>query len=247
MSSWLRTLAGMALLVAAPAALGQVPKDVNAAILEELRQIRALLEQMQRNAPQPAPPPARAAQEEGPIKLGLKGAYILGRLDAPVTMVEFSDYECPFCRQFHTASFEDLKKKYIDTGQVRYVSRDFPLEFHPNAKAAAKAARCAGEQGRFWEMRKGLIVNGNALGPDTAASVGRDLKLDESALRACIASDRFDKVIQAEMDEAKSLGVSGTPTFVLGRSSGDSVEGVRIVGAQPFATFELRIRSLLTQ
>jgi len=211
------------------------------AILEELRAIRGLLERQQ----QPAPRPPEPQVPQGPVTLKLNGAYVLGRPDAPVTMVEFSDYECPFCRQFHMASFEQIKRDYIDTGKVRYVSRDLPLEFHRNAKPAAKAARCAGDQGRFWEMRKALIVNGNALTPELIASLGRDMKLDERAYKECLAADRHDKSIADEVAQANGLGITGTPTFVLGKSSGDGVEGQRIVGAQPFATFEARIKDLL--
>jgi protein-disulfide isomerase len=211
------------------------------AILKELRAIRGLLERAPPAAPQvqaPAPP-------EGPVKLKLNGAYVLGKVDAPVTMVEFTDYECPFCRQFHMASFEQLKAKYIDTGKLRYVSRDFPLEMHQHSIAAAKMARCAGEQGRFWEMRQALIVNGNALSDETMTKLGRGLKLDEKALQQCTADPKVEKSLRADMDESSALGVSGTPTFVLGRSDGDAVEGARIVGALPYATFEGRIEALL--
>ncbi len=208
------------------------------AILQELRNIRALLERGQ-PAPAQAPQPAPAA----PVKVSLKGAYILGKADAPVTMVEFTDYECPFCRQFHNASFDELKRKYVDTGKMRYVSRDYPLPFHPRALPAAKVARCAGEQGRFWEMRHALITN--ALDTETMVNLAKGLKLDQKALQACIADQRVDKALQDDIADADAMGVSGTPTFVLGRSNGDSVEGLRIVGAQPLATFEGRIQALL--
>jgi protein-disulfide isomerase len=208
------------------------------AILQELRNIRALLERGQpapAQAPQPVPQP--------PVKVSLKGAPVLGKGDAPVTMVEFTDYECPFCRQFHAASFEELKRKYVDTGKVRYVSRDYPLPFHPRALPAAKVARCAGEQGRFWEMRHALITN--ALDTETMVNLAKGLNLDQKKLQACIADQRIDKALQDDIADAETVGVSGTPTFVIGRSNGDSVEGLRIVGAQPLATFEGRIQSLL--
>ena len=208
------------------------------AILQELRNIRALLERGQ-PAPAQAPQPAPAI----PVKVSLKGAYILGKADAPVTMVEFTDYECPFCRQFHNASFDELKRKYVDTGKMRYVSRDYPLPFHPRALPAAKVARCAGEQGRFWEMRHALITS--ALDTETMVKLSKGMNLDVKALQACIADQRVDKALQDDIADADAMGVSGTPTFVLGRSDGDSVEGLRIVGAQPLATFESRIDALL--
>ena len=240
-----RALLG-ALLCLSLAAFAQQPAISSPearAILEELRQIRTVLERMQQQAP------ARAAQAappaEGPVRVRLDGAFVLGRPDAPVTMVEFTDYECPFCRQYHMASFEKLKRDYIDTGKVRYVSRDLPLDFHPNAKPAARAARCAGEQGRFWEMRRALIVNGNALGPQLMASLARELKLDEAVFGECVASTRHDKAIADDVSAASAVGISGTPTFVLGRSDAAGVEGQKVIGAQPVATFEERIQALL--
>lgn len=187
------------------------------------------------------------AAEEDTVSLKLGGAYTLGRADAPVTLVEFTDYECPFCRQFHMTTFEALKTRYIDTGKVRYVSRDFPLDIHPHALAAAKAARCAGDQGRYWEMRHALIANGNALNEQTMARLTRELGLDERRLLQCMLDSKTGKSLTADMEEAAELGVKGTPTFLLGRSNGDSVQGSRIVGALPLAVFESRIDALLAQ
>ncbi len=233
----------IAILWAMPcAAAGGISSQQADDILKELRAIRTLLE---RNPPAQAP--AAPAANEGPVTVKLQGAYIMGKIDAPVTMVEFTDYECPFCRQFHMASFEQIKSKYIDSGKVRYVSRDFPLDMHSHALAAAKMARCAGEQGRYWEMRQALIVNASTLSDETMAKLGRGLKLDEKALAQCAADPKTDKALRADIDEASALGVSGTPTFVVGRSGGDSVEGTRIVGALPLATFEGRIDALLAQ
>ncbi len=229
------------LAAAAPAAVGAegISSQQADAILQELRNIRALLE---RAAPQ-APSQAQAPAPDAPVELLLGNSPVLGKSDAPVTMVEFTDLECPFCRQFHSASFEEIKRKYIDTGKVRYVSRDYPLPFHPQAHPAAKVARCAGEQGRFWEMRHALITN--PLNPETMARLSKDLKLDVKRMLDCISDARIEKAVQADIAEANALGVSGTPTFVIGRSKGDSVEGTRVVGAQPLATFESRIQALL--
>ena len=208
-------------------------------ILQELRAIRGLLERGAQPAAQPQQPAPQA-----PVKVSVKGAYAIGKADAPVTMVEFTDYECPFCRQFHNASFDEIKRKYIDTGKVRYVSRDYPLPFHPRALPAAKVARCAGEQGKFWEMRHALITN--ALDTETMVKLAGDMKLDQKKLSACISDERVSKSLEADIADAENTaGVSGTPTFVIGRSSGDSVEGLRIVGAQPLPTFEARIQALL--
>src|SRR6266704_1199611 len=103
-------------------------------ILNELRQIRQLLEK-QAKAPQPQ------GEQITRAKVNLDGFAMLGSKDAPLTMVEFTDYQCPFCQRFHVTSFPDLKKEYIDTGKVRFFSRDMPLDFHANAMRAAEAAR----------------------------------------------------------------------------------------------------------
>src|SRR5712692_8333967 len=124
-------------------------------IVTELKQIRQLLEKQQVQlarvmAPQqPAPPPP---PEKVQMSIG-NGWYAIGRDDAPVTLVEFADYQCPYCKRFHTDAYAELKKNYIDTGKVRFVSRDLPLEFHPFAMKAAEAARCAGDQQKYWELR----------------------------------------------------------------------------------------------
>ena len=224
-----------------------LPRDAgNREILEELRKIRALLEKMQAPAV-PAAAPAAPAAPQGPVKVSLEGAYILGKPDAPLTMVEFSDFECPFCRAFHLGAFEQIKREFIDTGKLRYISRDFPLAFHASATPAARAARCAGEQGKFWELRRALLVNNASLGGvEGIAAIGAKAGLDEKSLRACMSSDKFDAAIGKDQELAQSIGVQGTPTFVIGASQGSSVEGLLLVGAQPYSTFESRFRSLLT-
>jgi Trk K+ transport system NAD-binding subunit len=127
-------------------------------ILKELRQIRQLLER--------PPVAARGPQEEAPARAkisDLTGVSMLGSKNAPLTIVEFTDYQCPFCQRFHVTAFPELKKAYIDTGKVRFFSKDMPLDFHPNAMRAAMAARCAGEQNKFWELRDTMGANPNSL------------------------------------------------------------------------------------
>jgi protein-disulfide isomerase len=191
-------------------------------------------------APQPPSPPQPAV---GRVT-NLKG-YSLGRADAPLTMIEFTDLQCPFCRQFVMTSFDDIKKNWIDTGKLRYISRDFPLDFHAQAMPAARAARCAGEQGKFWEMRLGLMRNANLLSPEYIGKVAGELKLDARPFASCIASAKYDAEIQAEMAEGAKLGVGGTPTFVMGRTTANLVEGPMAVGALPYARFDAMLKDLL--
>jgi len=197
----------------------------------------------QLRAPQPAAAPQRPPDEK--VKVDLRGAHAMGASSRPIAMVEFTDLECPFCRTFHTGTFEQIKRDFIDTGKVRFVSRDFPLDFHANARPAALAVRCAGEQGKFWEMRHGVTVNGNALSRDTYLALARDLGLDMQGFGACLGNEKYKAAVDQDIAAAVAAGVSGTPTFVVGPTAPDGVEGQRIVGAVPYAVFEGAIRAAL--
>jgi protein-disulfide isomerase len=242
----IRTVAGAALasilvapvVSAQPAQSPQPPtiQQQNEEMIKELRAIRQLLERL--TQPQGPPQPQVA-------KVSNLGGYSLGRPDAPLTMVEFTDLQCPYCRQFATTTFDEIKRNWIDTGRLRYVSRDFPLDFHQQALSAAKAARCSGEQGKFWEMRWTLMRNANLLSPAFITKTASDLKLDAEAFAACTASTKFDAAIQADMVEAANVGVTGTPTFVVGRTTPSGIEGPVIVGALEYAKFDARLKQLL--
>jgi protein-disulfide isomerase len=179
------------------------------------------------------------------VRLPAAEVFTLGRSDAPVTLVEFTDLECPFCRRFHLTTFERLKQEFVDTGRVRYVTRDLPLRIHPNARPAAHAARCAGEQGRFWEVRHLLFAGQARVGDEDLAGYARQAGVDAERLRACVTSGRHEDAIRRDVADATSAGVSGTPTFLLGPTRPDGFEGVRLVGAHPYEVFAALIRELL--
>lgn len=208
-------------------------------MLKELRAIRMLLEKLATPQQPQAPPQPTIAKVTN-----LKG-YSMGKADAPLTMVEFTDLQCPFCRQFAITSFDEIKKNWIDTGKLRYISRDFPLDFHAQAMPAARAARCAGEQGKFWEMRMGLMRNANLLTAEYITKSASDLKLEPKAFAACAASTKYDAEIKAETAEGAKLGVGGTPTFIIGRTTATAVEGPMMVGALPYAQFDAKLKALL--
>jgi protein-disulfide isomerase len=212
-------------------------------ILDELKQIHQLLEQSLKQ--QAARPAAPAPAPDRNVTLPPVTAYKLGRDDAPLTLVEFTDFQCPYCRQYHISTFEQLKKEFIDTGKVRYVSRDLPLDFHKNAFAAANAARCAGEQGKYWELRHAMIVNADQLDPEKLVTYAADLGIDTTRFGACMQSQKYAPAIRKDLADAQAAGVSATPSFVLGRSTKSGAEGVLIVGAAPLENFESRIHALL--
>jgi protein-disulfide isomerase len=242
--SRLATALAAALLLAAPAppvaAQDTITREQADTLIKEIRELRRVLESLRQPAGRGAPAP------DEKVQVDISNVHVLGRADAPVTLVEFTDLECPFCRTFHVNTFERIKREYIDTGKVRFVSRDFPLDFHPNARPAAQAVRCAGEQGKFWEMRHEVTLNAAALGSAVYERLARDLGLDLPRFTACAASESHREAIDRDMAEGINAGVTGTPSFVVGRTTpGASVEGVRIVGAQPYQAFESRIKALL--
>ena len=124
----------------------------------------------------------------------------MGRSDAPVTLLEFADFQCPYCRHFHTESFAELKKNYIDTGKVRFISRDLPLDFHANALTAALAARCAGEQNKYWELRDALILNAKDLARESILKYAQQAGVEMNTFRSCLDTQKY----KAEIDKDRT-------------------------------------------
>jgi len=214
------------------------------AILDELRKIRTLLEKQQ-TLPAQAPAPSAAAPQHMSMMVS-KGWYSLGPEDAPLTLIEFTDYECPFCRNFQSKTFAELKKNYIDTGKLHFINYDLPLDFHAHALVAAEAVRCAGDQGKFWEMRDALI-NTSDLSRDAIVRQAQTLSLDAVAFRTCLDTEKYKSEIQKDQADAASMQISGTPTFILGRVTNHLLSGDVIVGAQPYESFENAIKQQLTK
>jgi protein-disulfide isomerase len=216
-------------------------------IVTELKQIRQLLEKeqvqlarvMAPQQPGPPPPPEKVQMSIG------NGWYAIGRADAPVTLVEFADYQCPYCKRFHTDAYAELKKNYIDTGKLRFVSRDLPLEFHPYAVKAAEAARCAGDQQKYWELRDALFVNAAAPSDDVIKQAAENLLPDTKGFQSCLETGKYKADVQKDASDAATLQISGTPTFVLAKSAKDKLDGIRMIGAQPFSAFQSAIDRLL--
>ena len=229
--------------IAAPAGRSQSNESVTRTqaddILKELRLIRELLERQQ--APQGPPKPSGASvaiPSTDPV---------LGKKDAPVTVVEYTDYQCSFCQRFHVATFPELKKNFIDTGKIRFYSRDMPLDFHQNALKAAEAARCAGDQNQFWTLRDLLVANASQLDPAAVQGYVGKLAMDQTAFKSCMNSNKYAPVVRANLDEAARIGLEGTPSFVVGKSTPEGVTGALVVGAQPYSVFEKEINKLLAK
>ena len=157
------------------------------------------------------------------------GQPSIGPANAKVTIVEFSDYQCPYCKRWNDEVFNRLMKEYPD--QVRFVYRDFPLSsIHPQAFPAAEAADCAGEQGDYWSYHQALFGQKYGLSQDAYQKYAADLGLDTAAFAKCISDGRFSDEVTADMNFAANLGISSTPTFF--------INGIALVGAQPYEVFK---------
>ena len=162
------------------------------------------------------------------VEVGHDPSRVRGNPDAKITIVEFSDFQCPFCLKAH-ATIQELLSKYGDTVKLAY--RDFPLrQIHPDAHGAAEASRCAGEQGKFWEYHDLLFENQKDFGEETFQGYAEILELDAGVFTTCLESGKFQSQIQEDLQEGTRLGVTGTPGFF--------INGIPLTGAQPASVFE---------
>lgn len=164
-------------------------------------------------------------------------AVVLGGKKAPVTIIDFSDFQCPYCRIFWENTFSQLKKDYIDTGRVSFVLKDFPLSFHPGALPAAKGAMCANDQGKYWDMVNKIFSEQAKQGQGTVQFTIDDVKkwasqigLDVAKFNSCVDSNKYQTKIDQDNAEGTKLGVEGTPTFF--------INSTQLVGAQPYTEFK---------
>lgn len=172
---------------------------------------------------------------------------VVDRKEAPrigggqLEIVEFSDFQCPFCQQFFNGAYKDIKTKYIDTNKVKFIFRHYPLSFHKNAGISAEAAECANRQGKFWEYHDLLFAkakpDGAGLNLADLKQYAKDLKLDTNKFNSCLDNGETKDAVKKDFEEGQRSGVNGTPTIFVG--------GVKLVGAQPFTNFEKAIEEAL--
>ena len=180
--------------------------------------------------------------------LQLGNAPSRGAANAPLVLVEFSDYECPFCIRHFLQTMPELERQYIATGKLRYVFMDFPIDqLHPGALKAHEAARCSGEQGKFWEMHQRLFTPAGTHGQDRLKTLASELGLDRAKFDACLDSGKMQGPVRASVDRATQLGADGTPQLYLGVA--DANGSFRIIrsirGALPFEQIKQQIEGLL--
>ena len=228
--------------------------DLNQAVLfledkiDTLSDEMRALEDRMLTEPEPAtdPPPIIPSADDDPV---------LGSSDAPITIIEFSDFQCPFCARFYTETLPDLKSAYIETGVAKLVYRDFPIQsIHPNAVAAAVASECAHEQDAYWDYHDILFENMRLWGGlDSVSAIevfqtyAADMELDTDAFDECLGSGDHISEVASDYADGVSYGVTGTPAFFVGN---DQVGYVLVSGAQPFSVFQTaieRIQSIPTE
>jgi len=207
------------------------------AIERQLREIRALLQAQTKPSPVPD------------VLLNVDGAPSEGDSRAKVTVVEFSDYECPFCARHTRETWSLLEREYVKTAKVKYVFRDFPLPtLHKQAMKAHEAAHCAGEQSKYWEMHHLLFANSPAIGRTALIDYAARTGLASNEFERCLDSGKHVTRIRQDIAEGQRAGVSGTPTFFLGLtpSRGAKMQVLTVLrGAQSFAAFRQAIDRLL--
>lgn len=172
------------------------------------------VEQEDKNNPEPTPELKEATADDDPF---------LGAENAKVVIIDFSDFQCPFCDKFQTNIFPDLKKDFLDTNKVKYVYRDFPLNIHPKAQNAAEVAQCAGDQNKYWEMHELLFEKQAEWGKstdinETLIGYSAELGLNKATLSDCLNSGKYREEVEKDREDALASGARGTPTlFVNGK------------------------------
>lgn len=218
-------------------------KEGQAAIRKELGEIKELLRGRVASAQTTAPP--------GDVAVPVHGAPAMGDGRAKLTLVDFSDYQCPFCRRHTSQVLPELVRDYVKRGKLRYVFRDFPIDSaHPQSHRLHEAAHCAGDQGKYWEMHDRLFDNPHRADPKDLASHARALGLDVLRFERCLADGVHVARVRQGVADGEKARVRGTPTFFLGLTEldGKPIRPQRlIIGAQPYAAFKQAIDGLLAE
>jgi protein-disulfide isomerase len=221
-------------------------RDLKKELVEMKREIKGLKSFVESRLPDKLlSPPSRSAKLVTG-KTGIKDDPFLGSKESQLILVEFSDFQCPFCEKFFRTTLPQIKREYIDSGELSYVFKDFPLAFHKEAKKAAEASHCGGEQGKYWEMHDLIFENQRQMNIADLVAHAEKLVLNVDDFKECIESDKYANGINEDIKAGQSSGVTGTPSFLLGKVNGKGeVEGRIIRGAQPYEVFKQTIETML--
>lgn len=191
----------------------------------------------------------RGEDNDSVKRVSIDDDYFKGRSTAALTLIEFSDFQCPFCARFYKETLPQIEREYVQTGKLKYVFRDFPIDsIHKEAFKAAEAANCAGEQDNFWPMHDVLFENQKNLKPRDLERYAEQLKLDLNKFNSCLNSGKYVNEINKDRLDGQRAGVQGTPGFFLGRTTDDgTIEGFPIKGARSFSYFKQIIEAMLQE
>ena len=184
------------------------------------------------------------------VKISVDNDPIIGNPDAPITIIEFSDFQCPFCARFYTQTLPLIHEEYIEPGKVKLVFRDFPIQsIHPNALPASVASECANEQGKFKEMHDVLFENQNEWNRQETVDAlslfsqyAEEMQLEQEVFDSCLTNGKYIEEIRKDLRDGQKYGIGGTPGFFVGN---DEIGYVKMEGAQPFESFKKIIDSQL--
>ena len=241
----------MLIFICSQPLFAQSPDDINT-LKKEIETLKEGQKAMQKDIQEiknslrakPAPPEFK----EAIIELG--DNPFKGDKNAKVTIVEFSEYQWPYCGRHVRETLPEIEKEYIATGKVKYVLLDYPLPSHKNASKAAEAAHCADEQGKYWDMHDKIFANQKAMEPKDLSEYAKAIGLDVSKFQQCLDSGKYAEEIKKEMAEGQKAGVTGVPAFFIGLTDPNNPKTLKatkkLVGAQPYAKFKETIDSLLS-
>ena len=216
-----------------------------AALNNDMETMQAELKEIKSRPAQAARP---GATQPVIVKVSIDDDPIKGDPKAPVTIIEFSDYECPFCRRSYQNVYSKIDEEYVSKGKVKVVFRDFPLGFHKKAIPAAIAANCAGEQGKYWEVHDFLFENPDKLNAASVLNSADELGLDKSKYQACTSDKSKEKEITKDFEDGQKYGVRGTPSFFIGKTTDSGeIKGIFVRGAQPYSVFKKHIDEQLKE
>jgi protein-disulfide isomerase len=195
---------------------------------------------------------ARSEPSFEPQDLSIADAPYLGEATATVTLVEFTDYQCPFCRRHSAQTKPQLVTDYVETGKLKYVMREFPLaQIHPLATKASEAALCAGDQGQYFAMNEAFFADPRKLAPADLTAHAEALGLDVADFSECLDGGKYAERVQKDLADGAKAGVRGTPSFFLGLTDPEDATKIKAVkvlrGAQPYAVFKQAIDELVAE
>lgn len=249
------TVLALALLAPVSPLAAQSSSDTDA-LKQEIQSLKAGQQQIQKDIEEikkilqaARTPQAGAPEKAVNAVVNIAGEPVKGDKDARFTLIEFSEYQCPFCSRHVKNTVPQLDKEYVQTGKVKYVFRDLPLEsIHKNAFKASEAAHCAGEQGKFWQMHDRLFENQQALEVAKLTEHATAVGVDSKKFQACLDAGKYAADIRKDMADADRLGVSATPTTLIAVSQPNdpNVKVVKVIrGAQSYAVFKAAFDELL--